>query len=136
MSDPVQEAERLCGCGYRESLHMDSSRGGANCQLAEARYKVRAQAEEIARQQEEIERLEDRLDAKETKIAMQAEEIATLQAENARLLALKREACVQLRAARAQALEDAANTWWLSHSGGDSVSDWLRARAAAERKEP
>ncbi len=88
----------------------------------------------------------------------QAEEIATLQAENARLTQRIREletanneiaeeiqqqsdradaAEAQLRAARAQALEDAAKTL---EAGDSSMNDehyakWLRARAASERKE-
>ena len=31
------EADRLCGCGRRESLHKVTVQGGAYCQLAEAR---------------------------------------------------------------------------------------------------
>jgi hypothetical protein len=52
---------------------------------------------------------------------------------------LRQEHEAQLRAARAQALEDAAdllNSAFWDIGGDDSAAEWLRARAASERKEP
>ena len=60
----MDEQDRLCGCGYRESLHKASPiGGGAYCELAETRHLLTAQAQEIEQLKAALKALADKVDA-------------------------------------------------------------------------
>jgi hypothetical protein len=117
-------ADRLCGCGYPESLHINSIDGGAYCQLAEARAQRAAALDEVATLHGAMAAADARLRAAEARVWPDgttwgcdapdhlADEVATLRAE------------------RDEARADCKSFWKLRAGLAERQLETLRARVA------
>jgi cell division protein FtsB len=135
-------AERDALCVRVENLKFDMNLVGAQLGIStreEIEPTVRKLLTDLTGEIERHAHAIDRAEAAESALAEAARRINCAGPVAHRIDVLRQEHEAQLRAARAQALEDAAdllNSAFWDIGGDDSAAEWLRARAASERKEP
>ncbi len=134
-------AERDALCVRVENLKFDMNLVGAQLGIStreEIEPTVRKLLTDLTGEIERHAHAIDRAEAAESALAEAARRINCAGPVAHRIDVLRQEHEAQLRAARAQALEDAAdllNSAFWDIGGDDSAAEWLRARAASERKE-